>query len=122
MLLLSILGHLLLEAKSAILIRVEEANEAVALTLGDTEAALVAEEVGELEGADIGIAVSVQPLESGVGCEVADVAEALAGCLKTSLAVTDSDKKLLQSTLRLKSKAHGFSIHKNTDKAVSIST
>lgn len=84
-----------LEAEPAIDIGVEEADKAVGLALTDAEVALVAEEGRDLVRADKGIAVPVKSLESGVRCEVADVAEALASGLKTPLAVSDSDKQIL---------------------------
>ena len=98
-----------MEGKAAILVRVEELDETVSLALRDSEVALISEEVEDLEGADEGVAVSVKSLEGGVGSEVADRAEALAGRLEASLAVAHSNEQLLQSALRFKTKAHSCS-------------
>ena len=106
------MGHLLLEAKSAIFVGVEEADEAVGLGLANGEVALITQEVKDLQRADKGVAVPVKSLEGRVGREVADGAKALARGFKTSLTVADSDEQLLQSALRLESKAHGVFVYK----------
>ena len=95
-----------MEGETAILVRVEEADKAVGLRLRGGEVALVSEEVKNLERADEGVAVTVKSLEGGVRSEVADGAEALAGGLETSLAITDGNEELLESALRFESKGH----------------
>ena len=91
--------HLLLEGKSAILVGVEELNESVGLALADREVSVVSQVVEDLKGRDEGVAVTIESLESGVWGEVSDGAETLAGIFECSLAVTDSHKKLLKSSL-----------------------
>mmetsp|Transcript_15028 Transcript_15028/g.18995 ORF Transcript_15028/g.18995 Transcript_15028/m.18995 type:complete len:542 (-) Transcript_15028:51-1676(-) len=81
-----------LEGESAVLVGVEEADQTVGLRLRHGEVALVAEEVKDLDRTDESVAVSIESLEGGVGCEVADGGEALAGGLKTSLAVAHGDQ------------------------------
>ena len=98
-----------MEGEAAILVRVEELDETEGLALGDSEVALISEEVEDLEGADEGVAVSVKSLEGRVGGEVSDGAESLAGGLKTSLTVADSNEQLFKSALRFKTKAHSCS-------------
>ena len=88
-----------MEAESAVLVGVEEADEAVRLSLADTKAALVAEEVDDLVRADEGIAVAVEALEGRVGGEVGDAAEPLTGRLKALLSVADRDQEVLEVAL-----------------------
>ena len=107
-----------MEAESTILVRVEEANEAERFRLADAEVALITKVVQELERADKSVAVPVKSLEGGVGCEVADGAKALTSSLKASFAITDCDEQLLQSTLRLKSKAHFPVLETNREESV----
>ena len=87
--------YLLLEAESAIFVRVEEANKAECLRLADAEVALVTEVVKDLKGADKGVAVPVKSLEGGMGSEIADGAKTLARSFKASLAITDCNEQLL---------------------------
>jgi len=101
-----------LEGKTTILVGVEETDKAVSLALRGGEVALVSEEVEHLQGADKGVAVSVKSLESRVGSEVADRAEALASSLKTSFSVANGNKQLLESAFRFESKGHDVYIRK----------
>ena len=100
------IGHLLLEGETTILVGVEEAHKAVGLRLGGGEVALISKEVQDLKRADKCVAITVKSLESGVRGKVTDGAEALTGGLESSLAITDSDEDLLESTFRFKSKGH----------------
>jgi len=49
---------------------------------------------------DAAAGVTVDPLESGVGSEISDVAEALAEALKVSLAISNGDEDSLKSLFR----------------------
>ena len=98
--------YLLLEGETAILIRVEETDKAVGLRLRGGEVTLISEEVEDLKRADESVAITVKSLEGGVRGEVTDGAEALAGGLETSLAITDGNEELLESALRFESKGH----------------
>ena len=99
-------NDLLLEGESAILIRVEESDEAVRLRLRDGEVALVAEVVEDLERRDCLVAIPVKSLEGRVRGEVADVAQALTGAFQGHLTATDGDEQLFKSAFGFKSKAH----------------
>lgn len=100
--------NLLLEAESAILIRVEEADQTEGLTFADAKVALIAEEGYDLAGAHKRVAVSVKSLEGRVWCEVANVTKTLTRRFEGPLTISDSDKQFFKSTFRLVSKAHFY--------------
>jgi len=62
--------------------------------------ALVPQVVEQVVGVDAAAGVTVDPLESGVGSEISDVAEALAEALKVSLAISNGDEDSLKSLFR----------------------
>ena len=99
-------SDLLLEGESAILVRVEESDEAVRLRLRDGEVALVAEVVEDLERRDCLVAIPVKSLEGRVRGKVADVTEALTGAFQGHLTAANGNKEFLKSTFGFKSKAH----------------
>ena len=67
--------------------------------LTNSVATLVSQEVENLELADSTISITVESLESGMWCKVADSAKSLAACLESLFSITDRDKEVLQSVL-----------------------
>ena len=94
--------NLLLEGESAVFIRVEELDEAMALALAGAKVAVVLQVVQELEGVNEAVGVAVNTLECRVRCKVTNGAESLASGLKGALTLTDGDEQVLQSVLRFK--------------------
>ena len=72
--------HLLLERESSTVIGVEELQEAVALVLADSEAALISKETLDLAGAHSATGIAVKSLEGRVWSKITDLAKSLAGC------------------------------------------
>ena len=69
---------------------------------------MIPQEVEDFKGGDKSVAVTIHSLESRVWCEVTNGAETLASGFKSSLTISDSDKKFLKSTFRFESKRHCF--------------
>lgn len=93
-----------MERKSAIFVRVEEFDKAVAFALAGAEVTVILQVVEQLERVDVAVSIAVNALECGVGSEIADVADALAGSLEGALAFANSDEYVLKSVLRFKAK------------------
>ena len=96
--------YLLLEGKTAVCVGVEELDEAVGLALGDGEVAVVAQVVEHLEGGDERVAVAVKSLEGRVGRKVPNRTQSLSGGFKSALSVTNSNKEVLEASLRFVTK------------------
>ena len=96
--------YLLLEAESAVFIRVKEFDEAVGLTFTDSEVALVFKEAQNFKRTNEGVRVAIKSLEGRVWCKITDWAESLTSWLESSLSVTDSDQQIFKSILWFVSK------------------
>jgi len=93
-----------LEGKTAVFVGVEELDQAVGLTLGDGEVAVVAQVVEHLEGGDKRVTVAVKSLKGRMGRKVPNRTQSLSGGFKSALSVTNSNKEVLEASLRFVTK------------------
>lgn len=98
--------YLLLERESTIIVAVEELDELVELAFEGSVVVLVPQVVEEFDGGDAAIGIAVNSLESGVGSEISDVAEALAETFGSSFTLTNGDEDVLELVFCIVTKRH----------------
>ena len=68
--------------------------------LTNSVATLVSQEVEHLVLADIAISTTIESLEGGIWCKVADSAKSLASYFESLFSITDRDKEVFETVLR----------------------
>ena len=78
--------------------------------LTNSVAALVSQEVKNLVRCDRAISITVESLEGGMWCKIADSAKSLASSLESLFSITDRDEEVFESVLRFVSEHYSETV------------